>query len=83
MLSLEDIIGAVLGVSENIVIDGLTGFLPLLMVARLLIASGAMRDKGQGEPTRRQLQHLSRTVSRYPEQLDIRVLKDGIYVRVL
>lgn len=83
MLSLESIIESLADVAETVAIDGVMGFIPLLTVARLLIARGAMQDTGRGEPTRRQLQYLKSRLSSCPDQLELRIRKDGIYLRLL
>jgi len=83
MLSLESIIEALAEVTETVAIDGVIGFVPLFTVARLLIARGAMRGTGRGEPTRRQLQYLKSHVPRFPAQLQLRICKDGVYLRLL
>lgn len=83
MLSLESIIEALTEITETVAIDGVLGFVPLLAVARLLMTRGAMRDTGCGEPTRRQLQYLKSQLSRFPDQLGLRIRKDGVYLRLL
>lgn len=44
MLSLESIIAALGEITETVIIDGVAGFVPLLTVARLLMARGDMLD---------------------------------------
>ena len=83
MSFIDSVFEALSEVAETIAIDGVAGFVPLVTVARLIIASGAMRDTGRGEPTRRQLQYLKSQLSRFPDQLEFRIRKDGVYLRLL
>lgn len=83
MLSLESIIEVLTEITETVAIDGVTGFVPILAVARLLMMRGAMNDTGRGEPTSRQVAYLRSQMSRFPSQIELKVRRDGVYLRLL
>jgi len=53
-----------------IVIDGITGFLPVFTIVRLLVAKGVLDDKGDGEPSKSQVIHVRSTLRRYPDRFE-------------
>jgi len=83
MLSLESIIGAIAEITETVAIDGVAAFVPIFAVARLLMMHGDVEDTGRGEPTSRQLQYLKSQASRFPDQIELKIRKDGVYLRLL
>jgi hypothetical protein len=83
MLSLESIIEAIMDITETVAIDGVTGFVPVLAVARLLMMRGAVKDTGRGAPTSRQLGYLRSQATRFPDRLELRIRRDGAYLKLL
>lgn len=83
MVSLETIIGVLGQITETVVIDGVAGFVPILAAARVLMMHGALKDTGCGAPTSRQLANLRREAARFPDNIELRICKDGVYLRLL
>ena len=80
---IDSILEVLLDTVEGIALDGMTGFFPVVTIARLLLGRGLLKDVGRGEPTRQQLVSIRSAVRQRPDLFEIRKKGRTTYVRVM
>jgi len=76
---LEELVGEAVAA---IVIDGVTGFLPAITIAHLLIAKGFLDDKGDGKPSKQQVSQVRSILKHYPDRFEPRCKGRITYFRL-